>query len=99
MSQFQQLLSNRTSRVWVCPRVESAFAVAVAYSSFLSSREAFSTSLVTSSTLSAFSSSEAAPFPLGVASPEEDFLPSFSLASSASIFSISFLAFSMFCGR
>lgn len=59
--------------------------------------EAFSTSLVTSSTLSSdLSPLEAAPFPLGVAVPEEDFLPSFSLASSASIFSISFLAFSTF---
>ena len=59
--------------------------------------EAFSTSLVTSSTLSSdFSPFEVSAFPLGVAVPEEDFLVSLSLASSASIFSISFLAFSMF---
>lgn len=58
--------------------------------------EVSSTSLVMSSTLSPdFSPLEAAASPLGVAVPE-DFLPPFSLASSASIFSISFLAFSIF---
>lgn len=68
-----------------------------AASSFLSSMEVASTSLVMSSTLSPdFSPLEAAASPLGVAVPEEDFLPPFSLASSASIFSISFLAFSIF---
>lgn len=68
-----------------------------AASSFLSSRELSSTFLVTSSILSSdFSPLEVAASPLGVAVPEEDFLPPFSLASSASIFSISFLAFSIF---
>lgn len=88
---FSSVRTDVSSTGWL--RDEPAYAA----SSSFSSMEASSTALVTSSTLSSdFSPSVAVPFPFGVALPEEDFLPPFSWASSASIFSISFLAFSMF---
>lgn len=87
------------------PSVDRTHIYAAATSSpFLSSKVAFSEmSFATSSTalasvLSPFSVAAGLASPLasaGVAAPD-DFLPSFSLASSASIFSISFWAFSMF---